>query len=88
MRTITLNNIEILNLIHQISNKNEFKVAPIQEIIKIITKERNATAVSVRMQVYRLHKRGYLENPIRGCYRLTEKGLRILNHLNRKTYIR
>ena len=88
MRTISLNNIEILKLIHEISTKNEFKIAPIQQLINIITNKKNTTENSIRIQVHRLYKKGYIESPIRGCYRLTEKGRKILNHLRHKTYIR
>ena len=72
---------EVLKLVNEISQKSPFKVAPIQELIDIITSKRNIKDGAVRKMVHELNKDGYLENPLRGCWRLTEKGRELLKEV-------
>jgi len=78
---LTLERYEVLKLISEISRKNPFKVAPIQELIDVITSKRNIKSGAVRKMVHELNKDGYLENPLRGCWRLTEKGKKMLKEV-------
>ena len=72
---------EVLKLVGEISKKSPFKVAPIQELIDVITSKRNIKSGAVRKMVYELNKDGYLENPLRGCWRLTDKGRELLREV-------
>ena len=72
---------EVLKLVSEISRKNSFKVAPIRELIDAITSKRNIKGGAVQKMVWELNKDGYLENPLRGCWRLTEKGKQLLEEV-------
>jgi len=72
---------EVLKLTAEISEKNDFGVAPIQELIDVITSKRDVKSGAVRKMVWELSKDGYLENPLRGCWRLTEKGRELLKEV-------
>jgi len=72
---------EVLKLVAEISEKSDFGVAPIQKLIDIITSKRNIKSGAVRKMVWELNKDGYLENPLRGCWRLTEKGRSLLKEV-------
>jgi len=75
---ITVEKFEVLKLIDDISSKNKFGIAQIQDIINIITSRRSIKSVGVRKMVWELSKEGFIQNPLRGCWRLTEKGKKIL----------
>jgi len=81
---LTMERFQVLRLVDQLSKENEFGVAPIQELINIITAQRNVKSVTVRKLVLELHRDGYLENPLRGCWRLTEKGKKLLKEVLEK----
>ena len=72
---------EVLKFVAEISEKNDFGVAPIQELIDVITSRRDIKSGAVRKMVWELSKDGYLENPLRGCWRLTHKGEEILKEV-------
>ena len=72
---------EVLRLVAEISSENSFKVCPIKDLIEIVTKRRSITPIAVRKMVYELNKDGYIENPLRGCWRLTEKGRDLLKEV-------
>ena len=72
---------EVLRLVAEISSKNSFKVCPIRDLIEVVTKRRPITPIAVRKMIYELSKSGYIENPLRGCWRLTEKGKKILKEV-------
>jgi len=72
---------EVLKLVSEISRKSPFRVAPVQELIDIITSKRDIKSGAVRKMVWELSKDGYLENPLRGCWRLTEKGRELLKEV-------
>ena len=72
---------EVLRFIEQISSRNPFKVCPVKDLIETITKRRSVTSIAVRKMVTMLNKQGYLENPLRGCWRLTEKGRELLKEV-------
>jgi DNA-binding MarR family transcriptional regulator len=80
---ITPEQYEILKTVSVISKNSEFKAAPIKQIIEEITKKRNVKNGAVRKLICVLNKNGYLENPLRGCWKLSDKGLKILKELEK-----
>jgi len=72
---------EVLKLTQEISRENDFGVAPIQKLIDIITSRRGIKSGAVRKMVWELGRQGYLENPLRGCWRLTSKGKELLKEV-------
>ena len=72
---------EVLRLVAEISSKNSFKVCPIRDLIEVVTKRRSITSVAVRKMIYELSKSGYIENPLRGCWRLTDRGRELLKEV-------
>jgi len=78
---MTVERFQLLWLVYEICAQNKFKVAPVQELINIITSERNVKSVAVRKMVWELGRGGYLENPLRGCWRLTQKGKQLLKEI-------
>ena len=78
---LTMERYQVLRLVNQLSKENEFGVAPIQKLVQILTSERKIKPISVRVTVMRLAQDGYLENPLRGCWRLTEKGRKLLKEV-------
>jgi hypothetical protein len=78
-KKITLERFQILKCIDEISRKNGFGVAPIKDLINIFTSQRNIKSIGVRKMVWLLNKKGYLESPLRGCWRLSEKGKKVLD---------
>ena len=75
---ITVKKFEVLKLINDMSSKNEFGVAQTQEIIKAITLDRDISNAGVRKMIWELSKDGLIYNPLRGCWRPTEKGKKVL----------
>jgi len=78
---LTPERFQVLKLVDEISKKNEFGVAEVQKLIQILTAERKIKPITVRMTIKRLAQDGYLENPLRGCWRLTEKGRKLLKEV-------
>jgi len=79
---ITIEKFQLLKHVDSIIKKNKFGVAPIQELINIIISERNVKSGTVRKMVWELSRDGYLENPLRGCWRLTERGRKLLSKVS------
>ena len=80
-RKLTYEKLQTLKLVQILSEKNEFKIAPISELIEAVTSTRDVKSGAVRKMVWELNKLGYLENPLRGCWRLTEKGKQVLEEI-------
>ena len=78
---LTLEKFQVLKLVDEISQKSNFGIAPVKQLIDIITSQRNITSIAVRKMVWELSKAGYLENPLRGCWRLTKKGKQALKEV-------
>jgi Mn-dependent DtxR family transcriptional regulator len=77
-KRLTLERLEALKIIDEISSENEFGVAPIKKIIKLMEIKRGIKNSAVRKLIWELTRMGFVENPILGGYRLTEKGRRAL----------
>ena len=77
MTKLSLNLIQILKVIYEIQEKSKYGVASTSEILNRF-EDKN----SVRVRLTYLKKDGYIEQPMRGAYRLTEEGMRILKLLN------
>ena len=75
---LTPEKFEILKLVNEICKKNRYRLAPVKELVEIVTSQRNVRDVTVRKMIWKLSKEGYLENPLRGCWRLTKKGRNLL----------
>jgi len=80
-KKITLESFQLLSLIDEICRRNQYGFAPISELIKIVTAQRGVKSVAVRKMTWKLAKEGYIENPLRGCWRLTEKGRLLLKEV-------
>ena len=72
---------EVLKLVRDICRRSSFRVASVQELIDIITSKRDVKSGAVRKMVWELSKDGYLENPLRGCWRLTQKAKELLKEV-------
>ena len=81
MSEMTIERIQILDLVRELCNKNKYGVADIKNIIAIVTKERNIKPLSVRVQVSVCKKMGLLENPFVGGWKLTDKGRSVLEKI-------
>jgi len=66
--------LKILKAVDEVSRENPLKVAPVKEVIKRL----DIAEYNVRNLLSRMKKEGLVENPIYGCYRLTEKGRKYL----------
>lgn len=75
---LTAEKCQILKLINDISAKNDFAVAPIQELIAAVVSQRSITGIAVRKMVWELSQKGLICNPLRGHWRLTDKGKELL----------
>jgi len=75
---LTAEKFQVLKLINDLSAKNEFGVASIQELIDVVTVKRNITSIAVRKMVWELARKGLICNPLRGHWRLTDKGKELL----------
>jgi len=84
LEKLTMERFQLLKLVDEISRKNSFGIAPIQDLIDIITAQRNIKSGAVRKMAWELSKDGYLENPLRGCWRLTDKGKKLLKEVKGK----
>jgi len=78
---LTMERFQVLKLIDDICKQSEFGVAPTQKLIQVLTAERGIKPTSVRVTIMRLARDGYLENPLWGCWRLTEKGKQVLKEV-------
>jgi len=78
---LTAEKFQMLKLINDLSAKNEFSVASIQELISAVTAQRNITSIAVRKMVWELAQKGLIYNPLRGHWRLTDKGREILKNV-------
>lgn len=67
---LTIERLHALSAVSQVTKESEFNVAQIQGVIECLGKTRGAVA---KMLTF-LHQEGYLENPMRGCWRLTPLG--------------
>jgi DNA-binding MarR family transcriptional regulator len=72
---LSLEQIKLLTLINEIAQNNEYNVAPVQEIIKRQDKVKPAT---MRKMIHMLYKQGYVENPFRGCWKLSKTALELI----------
>jgi len=78
---ITFEKYRLLKLIDDLCRESGFGIAPVKELIDIVTSKRNIKSGAVRKTVWELSKDGYIENPLRGCWRLTEKGREALKNV-------
>lgn len=67
---LTMERLRILQVIHDLTKQSEFNVAQIQKLIDELGKSRGAVAKLMT----KLRREGYVENPLRGGWRLTTKG--------------
>jgi hypothetical protein len=74
----TLERLRVLTLVDELASRNEFGVAPIRDLIRQTVTQKKVTEMAVRKMVWELSRSGYLENPIRGCWRLTDKARELL----------
>ena len=80
---MTAERFQLLKLVDEICRKDKFKVAPAKELINIITSQRNIKSGGVRKMLWELGQCGYLESPLRGCWRLTDKSRKLLDDVGR-----
>jgi Mn-dependent DtxR family transcriptional regulator len=78
---ISFEQFDVLKTVSEICQCNEFNFAPISQIISEVQKKRDVKSGAVRKLIYELNKQKYLTNPLRGCWRLTDKGLEVLKEL-------
>ena len=81
---LTVGKFQVLKLIDDMCKQSEFGVASMQKLIQVLTAERGIKPTSVRVTIMRLAREGYLENPLWGCWRLTEKGKQVLKEVLEK----
>jgi len=81
-KKITLKKLQMLRTIDEIANKTGLGMTPIEDLINILAPQRCVRAMAIRKMVWQLNKEGYIENPIRGCWRLTEKGKKVLEEVS------
>lgn len=72
--TIGKERIEILDAIRTLSSTSEYGLASKTEL----SKKLNKTYGTVSVMLYRMHCDKLVENPIRGYYKLSEDGMRVL----------
>jgi len=75
---LTAEKFQMLKCISDLSAKNEFGVASIQELIGAVAARRNITSIAIRKMVWELAQKGLICNPLRGHWRLTDKGKELL----------
>jgi hypothetical protein len=73
MGKLTIRKYKILKLIDSMCT-SELGVAPTQKLIDVLTEKYKVKQGAVRKTIWQLNKWGYLENPIRGGWRLGPKG--------------
>jgi len=78
---LTAEKFQMLKIIKELSEKSEFGMASIQELIGVVTAKRNITSIAVRKMVWELAQKGLIYNPLRGHWRLTDKGQEILKSI-------
>jgi Mn-dependent DtxR family transcriptional regulator len=81
---MTIEGFQMLKTIDELCANNSFSVAPIREVINVVTAQRNVKSGAVRKMVWELAKEGYIENPLRGCWRLSEKGRSFLRGMKKE----
>jgi len=74
---ITYKKLKLLQVIKEVESENEFKVAPIKDIIEKLNGQRNNIARMITI----LHKENLVKNVLRGCWKLSEKGNEILEKI-------
>ena len=74
MRKPSWERIELLKQVHLLSKSNEFGVARIMDIVNKLNKRRMTVAKGLTSA----KQAGLVENPIRGGWRLSKKGVEVL----------
>jgi len=74
MSSIGKERVELLDAIRKLSAASKYGVASKLALVAELKKEYN----TVSIMLYRLHRDGLVENPIRGCYKLTDAGAKVL----------
>ena len=77
-KKLSLRRYEVLLLIKKLGEESSFGLAPVQKIKDVLTTEYTVKNGAVRKMISKLGKEGLIENPLRGCWRLTNKGEKIL----------
>lgn len=75
---ITVRAYQILGLVKEIEESNRYGIAPVEEVAAIARERWGVSSRATRLWLTRLKKLDLLENPLRGCWRVTEKGLKAL----------
>jgi len=78
---LTMKKFQMLKLIDEISKKNEYNFAPVKTVIDTVTSKEGISSIAVRKMIWELHRDGYLESPLRGCWRLTDKARELLSEV-------
>jgi len=81
LSVMTPSRLKLLRLIQEISSKNQFGIAPVREIIRMLKKEKRIRGASVRKYTTELKQMGFIDNPLWGGWRLTNKGKIFLKEL-------
>jgi Mn-dependent DtxR family transcriptional regulator len=74
MSSIGKERVEMLDTIRRLSVKSEYGLVSKLDLAKELDKTYNTVSV----MLYRLHSDSLVDSPIRGYYKLTEKGAKIL----------
>jgi len=72
---ITVYKVKVLKLINDMCETSKYKIAPIMDIIKELNRRRGAVAKVLT----ELKHEGYITNPIRGGWMLTDYGKKIIS---------
>lgn len=75
---VSIRHVSVLREIEAICRNNQFGVAPMEELARRLP---GVDRRRIKAVVHYLRRGGYIESPIRGCYRLTEKGLWVLRNI-------
>jgi hypothetical protein len=75
MKVVRKETIQMLKAVVSVSAKSEFQCAD-KKVLQTVT---GKTYDSTSVLLYRLHKNGYVSNPIRGFYKITELGKTLLS---------
>lgn len=77
---LTYTKLLILRAIERLSQGNEFKMVHRKTIAKYLNKDIN----TINFFLVELKKMGLVENPVKGGWRLTEDGKRVLEQLRKE----
>lgn len=75
---LTPKRLQILEIVEDLSKKVKNKMAYIEDIIRYVQYDRDVKHVNIRRLTIACKEMGFLENPVWGGYRLTEKGEKVL----------